>query len=300
MKVVITGATGFVGKHLTLELSKHHDVVPLSRHLHACSKLPTCSVFFTDYSYGSLSEILKGSDAVIHLAAKRADYPDNPSLLKNSELDYRVFRAAEECKVKHVVYASTRGVYGTLPAPWHESTTPAPENLYALAKLHGEQMAAYFIRRGLYITTLRFAQVFGLGEYQSSAVTTFIRNAYLGQPISITAKGITREYIYVADLVRAINHVLAKPLSGIFNLGSGECVSLEDMARFTLSAFCNADNLIVAPNPKVFAEYSLMDSSRFRESFTWRPEFSLAAAAKDIAQRLKNEEAARYYGLSVN
>jgi len=284
MRVVITGSNGFIGRNLTAALSTKYDVLALSRHS-TYDKCTGVTPVYTDYSLANLREILAGADAVIHLAAKRSISGNTHNLIDNIQLDYRLFQAAEDCSVKHVLFASTRGVYGSQPAPWSEVTPPAPLNLYALAKLHSEETAAFFVRRGLRITTLRIAQVFGLGEYSGSAVATFLRNAYEGKPILLTATGISREYLYVSDLASAIEKVLKQPISGIYNLGSGEVMNLEDMARAVQRAFGRQSDILIT-DPKKMEEYTLMDSTSFRQCFSWKPEFSFATAAKDIARML--------------
>jgi len=299
MKIAITGAAGFIGRHLTLALKGGHEVLALTRQAIHCTD-PALSCIRTDYSLEELRQLLQGCSAVIHLSAQRTYAGENANLLENGQLDYRLLQAAEDCGVNHVVQASTRGVYGTAPVPWLETTPPEPNSLYALAKLHAEATAGFFVRRGLCISTLRIAQVFGLGEYQSNVVTTFIRNAYHGKPITLSVKGIRREYIYIRDLIRAIERVLLQPVSGIYNLGSGEVVSLEDMAQTIYHAFGRQDGIIKKKSRKDVNEYSLMDSSRFRECFSWSPEWSFASAANDIARMLEDKNTAKYYGISAS
>ena len=299
MKIAVTGAGGFIGRHLVPTLREEHEVLALTRQTSSATDSAAGAVH-TDYSLEQLRQLLPGCDALIHLAAQRPYAGENAQILENGLLDYRIFQAAEDCGVRHVVYISTRGVYGKQPTPWSEATPPAPGTLYAVAKLHSEETAAYFLRRGLCITTLRLAQIFGLGEYDGSAITTFLKSAYQGMPIHLTVTGVRREYLYVRDVVGAMQRVLAHPLSGIYNLGSGEITSLEDMALAIVSAFGQQGNILKQENPRDLGEYSLMDSTKFRESFSWTPRWSFAEAAKDIARTLEDKETARRYGLSIN
>ena len=299
MKVVITGATGFIGRHLVTELKGIHEVLALTRQTILDSNLGVNCVR-TDFSREELCQSLRGCHAVIHLAAQRSYHGADSSIIENGLLDFRLFQAAEECGVNHIVYASTRGIYGAQLPPWSEVTPPAPNSLYSLAKLHSEATAAFFVQRVLRITTLRLAQVFGLGEYEGSAITTFLRNAYQGNPIALTVTGIRREYLYVKDLARAIEKTLADPTSGTYNLGSGEVVSLEEVAHGILCAFGRQKGILTPENRKDMGEYSLMDSTRFRERFSWKPDHTFTEAADDVARMLQNKEIAKNYGLSVS
>jgi UDP-glucose 4-epimerase len=298
MRVAITGATGFVGRHLVLGLKDDHDILALARNQLHFSESNT-PVTYTNYSAEELKELFCGCSAVIHLAAQRPYSAIGNSLLANILLDFRVFHAAEHCSVPHVIYASSRSVYGSQPTPWVEATPPAPTSLYGLAKQQSESTADFFARRGLRITTLRLAQIFGLGEYGNSAITTFIRNAYQGKSITLTATGIFREHLYIRDLVRAFGIVLRNPTSGTYNLGSGELVSLEDMVRTVFRAFGRQGGILKLDKPENIAEHSLMNSDLFRSSFSWHPLWSFSAAADEIANILKDKEAAIHYGFSL-
>lgn len=296
MKIAVTGANGFIGHHTISALKSIHELLALSRRP-AEDMDPRVAYAVTDYSLESLRDLFAGRQAIIHLAAQRPHAGKDAVSLGNSLLDYRVLQAAEDCGVAHVVLISTRGVYGAQPAPWSEQTPPAPTSLYALAKLHSEQTAAYFGRRGLCVTTLRLAQVFGLGEYEASALTTFIRNAYHNKPITLSVTGVRREYVYVKDVVDAFETTLAQPKSGIYNLGSGEVIGLEEMAQAFLHAFGRRDGSLTAENPRDLGEYSLMDSEAFRRDFSWAPSWRFAAAAEDIRKMLSDKEVAKRYGL---
>jgi nucleoside-diphosphate-sugar epimerase len=173
-----------------------------------------------------------------------------------------------------------------------------PESFYALAKAQSELLAKFFTCKGMNIKVLRVAQLLGLGEYEGSAINTFIKQAYNNITIELTANGIQREYLYVKDLLIAIDAVLLKPEnSGIFNVGSGEIVSLKQIAENVAEAFGRV-NFVFESISQTFNEASLMDSTLFSKTFGWTPKYSFKTAMHDIACEVKDPRLVDYYGLS--
>ena len=286
MKVIVTGANGFIGRHLVSSLKRTHSVSALIRNkIYDHDK--EVNWLSTDYSSDSLLRLLRGNDALIHLAAERSYGGITSICIENVSRDYRVFEAAKKAGVTHIIFASTRGVYGNQPAPWTEATPPAPCSVYALSKLQSEATADYFSREEISITTLRFAQVFGSGEFGSSVISTFLRNAFLGHPLVVSVKGIKREYIYVDDISSAIAKVLDSPVNGIFNLGSGEALHIEEIASNILYAFGRHEMPEFTKEIRETYEFSLMNSEKFMRHFNWQPTYTFAQAAIKTAKEIR-------------
>ncbi len=301
MNLVITGGTGFVSRWLLASLPEDHDALVLSRQA-ASPALDVAGRKFrlqaTDYSVTSLRKAFAGADAVIHLAAQRHVDADAGDFLKNLCIDTAVFSACAAQDVTNIVFASSRAVYGSQAAPWTEQHTPQPETPYAVAKLQTEVQAAYHNRRGLHIKSLRIAQVLGFGERPASVVPTFLRNAFRGRPLVLTAAGhLVREYIYVKDLAIALLAAVNRPeVAGIFNLGSGEVITLEGLAVLINRVFANDAGIVRSDRSRLVDETSLMDSSRFREVFAWTPYWTMESACWDIRTLLADPAVVAAYG----
>lgn len=280
MKVLITGITGFLGRYVAKCLSSSHEIIGVSRQ--DSFEENSFKVFATDYSVESLKQIARGCDAIVHLAASRLNNSDLHQLQNNVNLDFNIFNAAFELGIKNIVFMSTRGVYGSIPGPWFESGPVSPDNFYSLAKRQSECIAEFYITRGLNVKILRAAQVLGVGEYEGSAVSRFIKSAVSNQEITVSVEGIEREYIYVKDLSLAVLSALeTDSKSGIYNVGGGETVTLTHLARVISTTFSGADRVIENYNKKVF-EYSLMDSNLFIQNFNWKPVFTFESAVRDM------------------
>ncbi len=282
MKLAVTGATGFIGHHFINNFSEKYEIVGLSRQT---QNSDTVCMKKTDYSKESLTEILSDCSAILHLAAKRPYTDESDDFSGNVKMDVNIFSTALDLGIENIVFCSSRSVYGNRRGPWSENQSLQPETLYALAKAQSELSAEYFNRKGLCIKSLRIAQVFGIGEYENSAISTFIRNCDNNQPIMITVKGIYREYIYIRDLTNAFDAALSKPSAkGVFNVGSGEILSLEQIAGTIAHAFGRRSLVQTADKPKQMNEYSIMDSSLFYETFNWSPEYTFKKAANEVVK----------------
>lgn len=276
------------GRNLVSSLKLMHSVSALTRAPNY-ERDKEVNWLSTDYSSDNLLRLFRGNEALIHLAGQRPYGGNDSNCIENILLDYRVFEAAKKAGLRQLVFASTRGVYGNQPAPWIETTTPNPCSTYALAKLQSEATAHHFSQEGISITTLRLAQVFGRGEYDGSMISTFLRNAFLNRPLVVSAKNVKREYIYVEDVSLAITKVLDNPVAGIFNLGSGEALSIQEIACLILSAFGRNDAPEISKNVQDIFEYSLMSSEKFRSFFSWRPKYSFAEAAVKVAEEVRTK-----------
>lgn len=281
MKIIVTGVTGFIGTNFTNAFKDKYEVIGLGRKKHDLSHFPF-DYIATDYSYESLINVFCNIDAILHLAASRGFDKEN-FYHDNVEIDRNVFSAAHHCNVKNVVFSSSRSVYGGQQVtPWKENHTLKPLNQYAKAKIESENIAEAFIRRGLCIKIIRLAQVFGVGEYSSTVITNFIENCRKNKKLHVTVTGIMREYIYVKDVISAFDVALQDfSHTGIYNLGSGEVISLQEMAEKLSDAFGLEDNVELTEEKRI-DEYSLMDSASFFSDFQWRPKYDFDAACRDV------------------
>jgi UDP-glucose 4-epimerase len=306
MKIAVTGGTGFIGKWFLRALPTEMDAVVISRRSSSGWVQignRSFSLHVTDYSRQSMFKLLSGCDAVVHLAAQRPGREQRfTACLGNVTLDCSLFLACLEQGVQNIIFVSSRGVYGDSPdLPWRECNNPRPTSLYALAKLQTEIAAGFFNRRGLNIKSLRLAQVLGLGEKKANVITTFLKSAHRKEPLTITAQGVLhREYIYVKDAARAMLAALAKDsVSGVFNVGTGEMCSLEELVSMINNVFDNAGN-VQQISPKTFVhEESLMDSSLFKEIFSWRPQWNILEAIEDIHASLQDKTLRDEYGFTT-
>jgi nucleoside-diphosphate-sugar epimerase len=174
-RVVVTGGAGKAGRAVVRELLEHGDDV-LSVDLARSPELE-CAQIVADLTYlGQTVEVLRGAEAVVHLAAIPAPglRPDELTFRENTSSTYNVFSAAPMLGLRRVVWASSETVLG-LPfereqpayAPIDEEHPALPNFSYALSKLISEEMARQFGRwTGVPYVGLRFSNIMEPHDYE--------------------------------------------------------------------------------------------------------------------------------------
>lgn len=149
-----------------------------------------------------------------------------------------VLSAAAKQGVESVVLASSAAVYGSdAPVPVDESAVPNPESPYASSKLYGEQLGEQFASEfGMNVVSLRFFNVYGPrqdpeGEY-AAVVPKFIELMSEGtRPVIFGDGEQTRDFVFVEDVVKANVAAAERGVSGVFNVGSGDRVSVRELVE---------------------------------------------------------------------
>lgn len=294
MKVAVTGGTGIIGKNLVEVLSRNYEVIVLSR-----GSLNNSSENWgmdypleqTDYTIDSLKNIFCDVGAVVHLAALRLQKSVPENSFENVQLDYNVFRASDISNITNIVFTSTRGVYGNNPnIPWTEDSQPSPQNPYSLGKLLSEKSAVYFNQKGLSIKCLRLAQVLSADARKKYMLGTFIENALQGKELQLYAnENQKREYIYVKDVVNGIIAALKKPnIQGIFNLGSGEQISIPELAKLIVEKSGGESKIQQHMPESDRQENSIMDSGLFYSTFDFKISWTIEEALTDMFNQLNS------------
>ncbi|MBF8964222.1 NAD-dependent epimerase [Pontibacter sp. FD36] len=251
MKILVTGAAGFIGFHLSLKLAKlgfevigidsindYYDVQLKYERLKQAGISSirkdlesSQSVIYRNYKFfkinleakddiGQLFESEK-FDVVINLAAQAGvRYSlENPYAYAESNLVgfLNILEGCRSNKVKQLIYASSSSVYGlnsSLPF-FEEQSTEHPVSLYAATKKANEMMAhSYSHLYNLPTTALRFFTVYGPWGRPDMAMFLFTKAILEGKPIKVFNNGdMLRDFTYVEDVVESISRLINKPAS---------------------------------------------------------------------------------------
>lgn len=223
----MTGATGFIGRHLMAELSRHGIAAEgIRRELDPA----------TDWSGA-----LRGHTAVVHLAAaaheaaERSERAGDYASLQrvNALAAARLARDAAAAGVAQLVFLSTIGVHGdeTPGRPFTEESPVAPRSLYARSKLEAERLLAEVAREaGIALAILRPTLVYGPGN--PGNMLRLLRLLERGWPLPLAGIGNRRSLTYVGNLVSAIRAVLERPrFAGTYVVCDPEPVSTTELVR---------------------------------------------------------------------
>ena len=309
MKVVITGGCGFIGSNLAHELVDENEVVVIDDLSTGRSENNEDLSNNENYRFvkGSITnlDLLKqtfdGADYVFHQAA----IPSVPRSIKdpaktnevNISGTLNVLIAAEHNNVKKVVYASSSSVYGDTPVlPKEEGMIPNPLSPYAVSKLTGEHYCGVWSDiYGLKTASLRYFNVYGPKQDPSSeyaaVVPKFITRVLNGEPPIIYGDGEqTRDFTFVKDVVSA--NILAAKSSGtgIFNIGGGQRISINELAEAILKASgTGTDPGLTYREPRDGdVKHSLADVRRAESIIGYNPAYTLDDGLKETIRWFSN------------
>lgn len=257
MKVLITGAAGFIGSHLVeASLAAGHQVVGVDSftdyyepaikraHWDCFARHPRFIPVPHPIAHPAFEDALAGTDIVFHLAGQpgvRASFgPEFRWYLENNvEATHRLLTLAEAASVPRIVYASSSSVYGRIPLPAREDGPTRPYSPYGVTKHAAESLVRVAAENGrLDTVSLRFFTVYGPRQRPDMAFHRFIRSISTGQPVTVYGDGRqTRDFTFVDDVVRAMWRAADHGrCGGTYNIGGGHRMSLND----TLTAIAEA------------------------------------------------------------
>ncbi|HZI84234.1 MAG TPA: NAD-dependent epimerase/dehydratase family protein [Casimicrobiaceae bacterium] len=259
MKVLVTGAAGFVGMHLALRLARdgvevagvdnfspYYDVaLKRARAGELAAAGVPCETLDLADAAGTLALVRDGGFThVAHLAAQpgvRHSLVDPGAYWRNNVDAFgAMLEACRHARVSHLVYASSSSVYGanhTLPFS-EDQSVDHPVSLYAATKKADELMAhSYSHLYALPTTGLRFFTVYGPWGRPDMAPMIFTRAILAGQPIKVFNHGdMQRDFTFVDDIVEGVVRVLRRPPQpapptgapyAVYNIGNNRAVGLE-------------------------------------------------------------------------
>ena len=297
-KVLVTGATGFVGSALCRQLrAARHTVIAAVRR---GSGLPDEVVIGEMSSFTNWRPVLAGCDTVVHLAARVHEMndtvQDSLALYRatNTEATLNLARQAAQAGVKRFVFISTVKVNGEgRDAAYRETDMPAPEDAYAISKWEAEQGLQRIAREiGLEVVILRPPLVYGPGV--KANFLRLMKTIQRGWPLPLGAIHNHRSLLYLGNFVDAIRACLEHPAAAgqTFLLDDGRPVSTPELVRAIARAMGRPARLLAVPVGVLAFMGALLgkraavarltgslhvDSSAIRSRLGWTPPYSMEA-----------------------
>ena len=293
MRVVITGAAGFIGSHLSETLlDRGHSVVGIDNLLTGdianIAHLTGRDFVFLKHDVTNYISVDGPVDLVLHWAspASPIDYLELPiPTLKVGALGTHKALGLAKAKGARFVLASTSEVYGDpLEHPqketyWGNVNPIGPRGVYDEAKRFAEAMTVAYRRyHGLDTKIVRIFNTYGprMRINDGRAVPTFIAQALRGEDVTIFGSGSqTRSFCYITDLVDGILRLADSKENDPVNIGNPHELSIEDIARVIMRMTGSTSKLVFKPLPTDDPKVRRPDITRARTLLGWEPKVPL-------------------------
>ena len=299
MRIVVTGAAGFIGSHLSERLlAAGHEVHGLDSftgfypralkeaNLADAGAAPGFRLFESTASTPEgLAAAFAGAEAVCHLAGRPGVRGGAPHAFEeaNVRTTEAVLRAAGAAGVRRVMLSSSSSVYGTADAPVSEDAPLRPLSHYGRSKLRAERMAARMAGKlGLELVVLRYFTVYGPRQRPDMAFARFVTAALDGGQMPLLGDGTqTRDFTYVSDACDATLAALDRGRPGAtYNVSGGNPATLaEAFACLGSSLGMTAQLTPAAPDSRE-PRTTAADLARARSELGWEPAVDLATGVE--------------------
>ncbi len=294
MKILVTGASGFVGKNICKYLSElsDYEVVGIIRSEN--HQLMDIKYIYVDISNSEQMELLYNKidsiDVIVHCAACIDKNDFNPELIKvNCQGTLNILELAKIVGVKKLVYISSIPVIG-IPKdiPIDENHLQMPTTSYHASKLMGENIALMGSKYGINAVSLRLPSPVGKGMNPNTILPVFVKKCLENKDIEILGNGERiQNYIDIKDICEAVYRCIIKDVNGIFNIASNESYSNKELAnicKFVLKS--NSKIILSGENDPEELNKWIISIEKAKQLLDFNPRYRIEDTIIDIAKEL--------------
>ncbi|ELZ93797.1 NAD-dependent epimerase/dehydratase family protein [Haloferax volcanii] len=302
-RVLVTGGAGFIGSNLANHLVDENEVVAVDDLYLGTPENLDDAVEFHDASVLDDDLPTDDVDVVFHLAALSSYkmHEENPT--KGARVNVEGFvNTVEQARndgCDTVVYASTSSIYGSRTEPSPEEMPVEARTGYEASKLARERYAEYFHHHyDMRTAGLRFFSVYqgfgGAEEHKgefANTVAQFTDKIAAGESPELFGDGTqTRDFTHVDDIVRGTELAADHRLQGIYNLGTGESYSFNEMVDMINEALGTDVEPEYIENPlDVYVHDTKADCTKIREATGWEPKISFEEGVRRVCEPYLDE-----------
>ncbi len=313
MRVLITGAAGFIGSHLAERMiglgwdvtgvdsfDPFYDPAVKRRNLAACLTSPRFHLIEADIRDAEAMDRAMDSahDAVIHLAARAGVRPSIAEPLVYADVNITgtvvLLEAARRHGVGRFLFASSSSVYGNAKkVPFsEEDNVDFPVSPYAATKKAGELICyTYHHLHRLNVTSLRFFTVYGPRQRPDLAIHKFARLIEQGQPVPVFGDGsMTRDFTYIGDILDGIGAALDRCAGyHLYNLGESQPVSVNTLIAELEAALGKKAQRQTLPLQPGDVDRTFADVTRARQDLGYLPKTSIQEGLRRFVEWFRRE-----------
>jgi len=317
-KILVTGATGFIGSHLAeLCVIKGFDVIAFDRYnsnndwgwLEQSDYKNDLEVILGDIrDYDSVSKAMDGCNTVFHLAALIGipySYISPLAYIRtNVEGTYNVLEAAKIFCLDKILITSTSETYGTAQyAPIDENHPLIGQSPYSATKIAADQLAmSYYRSFDLPVKIVRPFNTYGPRQSARAIIPTIISQLLNGKnSIELGSLYPTRDLTYVVDTCNAFLDIYgSESLFGeVTNIGMNSEISIGDLTVL-IAKLMDTDIAIKSSNKRIRPRNSeverlLCDNSKLIKHTPWKPKYSLIQGINEVIEWMKNPQNMNLY-----
>ncbi len=296
MRILVTGCAGFIGSHLSARLLKEgHEVIGVDnfdiyyprsqkeKNLMSILLHPKFSLVEDNVTTMALIKVLKGTEAVIHLAGQpgvRGSWGAsfNRYIANNIQSTQRLLEESKGNKLKRFIYASSSSVYGDVGEVLTEEMKIQPKSPYGMTKLAGEHLCQlYNVEYKMPTVALRFFSVYGPGQRPDMAFHRFCQSILREAALTIYGDGKqVRDFTYIDDVVDAIYASLTADVTGqVINVGGGSPTTLSEAVALLeeISGTTNAKTFLERQKGDVISTRA--DTAKLERLLGFKPKITL-------------------------
>ena len=308
-KILVTGAGGFIGSHLTERLVElGADVSALVRYnsrndwgmieLFSEETKEKINVIAGDIKDGdAMRWAAKDMDIIFHLAAlipiPYSYIHPRESIETNIVGTLNVLLAAKENNVERIIHTSTSETYGTAQyVPIDEKHPLHGQSPYSASKIGADKIAeSFFLSYGLPVATLRPFNTYGPRQSARAVIPTIITQALTMKKVFLGSRHPTRDLTYVSDTVESFIKIAEaddRVLGEVINIGSNFEISIADLAKKIVSLIDDTipikfDEKRVRPE-KSEVERLWVDNTKAKKMLGWKPKVLLDDGLKSTIE----------------
>ena len=295
MRILLTGAAGFIGSHVTEELLRRGcrvtallrpggDTARISRCLSELETLPADFEAPGPIDLGSSKP-----DVLVHLAwyCAPADYRSSPRNADWIASSMRLIQGAAAAGCRRVVVTGTCFEYAQGGGVFSEASPIDPLNLYAASKRSLCLIAErYCAENRISLAWPRLFYLYGPRENEKRLMPYVINRLLAGENCPLTAGTQVRDFLHVADVASAVCDGALSAVDGPLNIGSGVPVTVAEVAREIGRQLGGEDLLALGaqPTPPGDPPFICADPGKLAASTGWRPRFDLQTGLADAIE----------------